>query len=128
MCTNPNGVTEGTGGADVAALLAAAPGLAVIAALMEVDPLTPSECDRLVMLEAWEKQHAWLAATALPTMAAVAGPRPVDGDDFVREDVRAALHLSQQVAQDRIDVARALHTTLPATLRAINEGRISYRR
>src|SRR5665213_1913394 len=88
------------------ALLVATPGLAVLTALESVDPFMLPEPDRLVLLEIWEKQLAWLAARGLPALVAVVGPAPVDSDDFAREDVRAALRLSRGVAQDRIDVAR----------------------
>jgi hypothetical protein len=53
------------------------------------------------------------------------GAAPVD-DDWVREDVRAALHLSRGAAQERIDVARALGTTLGSTREALEGGRVSY--
>jgi len=119
--------SETTEVVDVEALLQAAPGLEVLAVLDGLDPFELGEADQIVLLEVFEKQQRWLAARASTAMAAAVGLAPVDGDDFVREDVRAALHLSGQTAQDRIDVARALHTTMPATLGALQEGRINYR-
>ena len=54
-----------------------------------------SEPDRLVLLEVHAKQQAWLAALEIPAMVAFAGAQPIDCDDFVGEDIRAALRLSQ---------------------------------
>lgn len=58
---------------------------------------------------------------------AVLGPSLVFGDDdWLREEVAAALHLSGVAAQRRVDVARDLCTRLPATLAALSAGEISY--
>ena len=59
-------------------------------------------------------------------LVGVVDDHPVDDDDFIREDVRAALHLSGYHAWERIDVARALHTTLPDTRTALEAGRITF--
>jgi Domain of unknown function (DUF222) len=112
---------------DVAALLAAAPGPAVMAALREVDAAGLSADERLSVVEAWEKQSSWVAAQGASALVSFVGRRPVDGDDFVREDVRAALHLSRFAAEERIDVARALHTHLSATRAALEAGELGYR-
>jgi hypothetical protein len=111
---------------DLAALFAAAPGLAVMAALTQIDPVTLDESDRLVLVEVWDRQQAWVAAQTLTPLVAFAGPAPVDSDDFVREDLRAALHLSRPAAQTRIDVARLLSSTLTATAAALAAGQIGY--
>ena len=52
MCTNSVADTE----VDVAALLEAPAGSAVIAVLERLDPMALSEPDRLVLLEVWDKQ------------------------------------------------------------------------
>jgi hypothetical protein len=122
MCSSSSVAVE----ADVRALLAAEPGLGVMAALRSVDRGSLSVWDRLVLCEAWEKQAAWVAAQSAAILVEVVDDHPIDDDDFIREDVRAALHLSNYHACERIDVARALHTTLPATLVALGEGRISF--
>lgn len=122
MCSTPQAGAQ----VDVRALLAAAPGLAVMAELERIDAFALGTDERLVLVEAWEKQQAWVAAQTLTPMVAVVGAAPVDADDFVREDVRAALHLSRGAAQERIEVARLLHTTLAATRTALAKGQISY--
>ena len=123
MCTNP---LPAAGVPDVHALLEAAPGLEVMAALVLIDPFMLAEADRLVLVEVWDKQQAWVAAQAVTPLVAVAGDSAVDSDDFIRDDVRAALHLSRQAAHDRIDVARALSSTLVETRDALEAGGISY--
>jgi hypothetical protein len=122
MCSSSSVAVEG----DLHALLEAAPGLEVMAALRSIDRESLSVWDRLVLLEAWEKQAAWVAAQSASVLVEVVDDHPIDDDDFIREDVRAALHLSSYHASERIDVARALHTTLTATLAALETGRISY--
>jgi hypothetical protein len=107
-------------------LLAAPPGPTVIAALDDLDLAVLDHADRLVVLEIWERQQAWLTARTLPAVVAVAGTRPADEDDFVREELRAVLHLSRTGAQDRLEVARALSTTLAATRRALEAGDLGY--
>ena len=125
MCSNDSTFTAGAAGRDVAALLAAPAGLEVIRVLTVLDPMGLSEADRLVLLEVHEKQQAWLAALAVPAVVAFAGTTPVDSDDFVREDLRAALRLSRPAAQDRIDTARLLATILTDTHLALAGGAVS---
>ena len=91
MCTNDSTSTADAAERDVHVLLAAPAGPDVIRALTLLDPMELGEADRLVLLEVHEKQQAWLVALAVPAMVAFAGERPIDSDDFVREDVRAAL-------------------------------------
>ena len=109
----------------MAALLAAAPGPDVMAALTALDLAALSEPDRLVVLEVWERQQHWVWAQTLTATASFAGQQPVDSDDFVREDVRAALRLSRPAAQDRIDTARLLATILTDTHLALAGGAAS---
>ncbi len=109
----------------MAALLAAAPGPDVMAALTALDLAALSEPDRLVVLEVWERQQHWVWAQTLTATASFAGQQPVDSDDFVREDVRAALRLSRPAAQDRIDTARLLATILTDTHLALAGGAVS---
>ena len=121
MCTN----TSPAAPVDVAALLAATPGLAVMAALTALDLAALSESDRLIVLEVWERQQHWVWAQTLTATLAFAGQQPVDSDDFVREDVRAALRLSRPAAQDRIDTARLLASPLTDTSQALAGGAVS---
>ena len=125
MCTNEPTSTAGAAQLDVAALLLAAPGLEVMAALTALDLAALSEPDRLVVLEVWERQQHWVWAQTMTATLAFAGKQPVDSDDVVREDVRAALRLSRPGAQDRIDTARLLATTLTDTHVALAGGLVS---
>ena len=87
MCTNQSVAAP----VDVAALLAAAPGVEVMTALTGLDLAALSESERLVVLEVWERQQHWVWAQTMTATASFVGQQPVDSDDFVREDVRAAL-------------------------------------
>jgi Domain of unknown function (DUF222) len=98
-----------------------------MAALAAVEASALSADERLTVVEAWEKQQGWVAAQAASELVAVVGERPVDADDFVREDVRAALNLSRHAAVQRVDVARALATRLGATRAALAAGDLTYR-
>ena len=121
MCANSVADTA----VDVAALLQAPAGSAVIAVLERLDPMALSEPDRLVLLEVWDKQTCWINAQTLTATVAFAGTKPVDSDDFVREDVRAALRLSRHSAHERIDAARLLSSTLTQSHHALAEGQLS---
>ncbi len=116
----------------VVELLAAYPGIETLTGLVEIDPDTLSRGGRIDYLVALERQSAWLQALLQRAIIAVAGEAPSvaenmwDGiDDAEREDVAAALRLSGNTAQMRIDVARTLVNHLPNTCSALAMGEIS---
>jgi hypothetical protein len=87
---------------------------------------------RIDFLSALERQTAWLQAMMQRAIVAVAGEESSsndkiwDGvDDAEREDIAAALRLSPNTAQLRIDVARTLVNHLPNTCSALAMGEIS---
>ena len=108
-------------------LLAVEPGPAAIAMLLSVDPAHRGTEDKLLVLRAWERQAAWLAAQQHAAMADVAGPEALIHDDPVRDEVAAALGLSRQAADNRIHTARTLADTLPGTRELLEAGEISTR-
>ena len=117
---------------DVAALLAAAPGIATLAGLIAIDPRTLIPAARVDYLAALERQTGWLQAAMQRAIVAVAGIEatiadgPFGGvDESEREDVSSALRLSAGTAQMRIDVARTLVNHLPQTCSALATGEIS---
>jgi hypothetical protein len=117
---------------DVAALLAAAPGIATLTGLIAIDPHTLFPAARVDYLAALERQTSWLQAAMQRAIVAVAGIEatvadgPFSGvDESEREDVSSALRLSAGTAQMRIDVARTLVNHLPQTCSALATGEIS---
>ncbi len=108
-------------------LLTVEPGPAAIAMLCSVDPARRSTRDKLLILRAWERQAAWLAARQHAAMADTAGPEALIHDDPVRDEIAAALGLSRQAADNRIHVARTLADTLPATRELLEAGEITPR-
>ncbi|HEX7106549.1 MAG TPA: hypothetical protein VF218_11330, partial [Acidothermaceae bacterium] len=62
-------------------LLDLEPGPAAIGLLASIDPAGRSVADRLVLLRAWERQHAWLTAQQHAAMCEVAGPQALIHDD-----------------------------------------------
>ncbi len=113
-------------------LLAAFPGILTLNGLVGINPATLSRGGRIDYLAALERQSAWLQALLQRAIIAVAGEAPSvaenmwDGiDDAEREDVAAALRLSGNTAQMRIDVARTLVNHLPNTCSALAMGEIS---
>lgn len=117
---------------DVAALLAAAPGIATLTGLIAIDPRTLIPAARVDYLAALERQTSWLQAAMQRAIVAVAGIEatiadgPFGGvDESEREDVSSALRLSAGTAQMRIDVARTLVNHLPQTCSALATGEIS---
>ena len=117
---------------EVIELLAAFPGIETLTGLVAIDPANLSRSGRIDYLAALERQSAWLQAVLQRAIVAVAGETPsiaenmwdgVDGAE--REDIAAALRLSGNTAQMRIDVARTLVNHLPNTCSALAMGEIS---
>ena len=118
--------------ARVILLLDAYPGIQTLAGLVAIDPNELNQSGRIDYLTALERQSAWLQAVMQRAIVAVAGNDPStpektwDGiDDAEREEVAAALRLSGNTAQMRIDVARTLINHLPNTCSALAMGEIS---
>lgn len=116
----------------VVRLLRGAAGINALAQLVAISPLSLDRAGRVDYLSALEKQTAWLQALMQAAIIAVAGdePSPTESmwsgvDDAEREEVAAALRLSGNTAQLRIDVARTLTNHLPATCAALATGEIS---
>lgn len=118
--------------ARVVALLSANPGIQTLTGLVAIDPNELNQSGRIDFLSALERQSAWLQAVMQRAIVAVAGSDPStpektwDGiDEAEREEVAAALRLSGNTAQMRIDVARTLINHLPNTCSALAMGEIS---
>lgn len=102
------------------------PGASVIELLAGLDPGDLDETGRLLLLRALERQSRWLAALQQRAMAAVAGPDPgPDGEDWLCNEVAAALALAPATAQARVGVARALAGPLVATAAALARGELT---
>jgi hypothetical protein len=117
---------------EVIELLAAYPGIHTLTSLVAIDPANLNHSGRIDYLSALERQSAWLQAVLQRAIVAVAGETASiaenmwDGiDGAEREDVAAALRLSGNTAQMRIDVARTLVNHLPNTCSALAMGEIS---
>lgn len=114
---------------EILRLLAMTPGVEVLAALVDIDPFTLSRVERIDYLSAVERQASWLQSLRHRAVVAVAGEEATSGeggiDDAAREEVAAAMRLSQNGAQRRIDTARSLLTQLPLTRSALETGEIS---
>jgi hypothetical protein len=115
-----------------AELLNSVPGIETLTALVAIDPEDLSRGARVDYLSAVERQTGWLQALIQRAIVAVAGAEPseADGiyegvDDAEREDISAALRMSGNSAQYKIDIARSLINTLPNTCSALATGEIS---
>ena len=113
-------------------LLNSVPGIETLTALVAIDPEDLSRSARVDYLSAVERQTGWLQALIQRAIVAVAGAEPseADGiyegvDDAEREDISAALRMSGNSAQYKIDIARSLINTLPNTCSALATGEIS---
>jgi hypothetical protein len=103
------------------------PGVEALAILQAIDPAGFPEAERLLILQAWERQHAWLCACQQAVLAAVAGPEPTNADDWVVEEIAAALKLSSVAARQRVHTARTVTRELPGTQEMLAAGEISFR-
>jgi hypothetical protein len=113
-------------------LLNSVPGIETLTALVAIEPEDLSRGARVDYLSAVERQTGWLQALIQRAIVAVAGAEPseADGiyegvDDAEREDISAALRMSGNSAQYKIDIARSLINTLPNTCSALATGEIS---
>ncbi len=138
---NDDGSDEATGSVDrfqntldsrATELLNSIPGIETLTALVAIDPEDLSRGARVDYLSAVERQTGWLQALIQRAIVAVAGAEPseADGiyegvDDAEREDISAALRMSGNSAQYKIDIARSLINTLPNTCSALATGEIS---
>ena len=107
-------------------------GIDALVELVAVNPFNLDRGGRIDYLGALEKQCAWLQSLMQQAIVAVAGSGIESGetytsetDEIEREDVAAALRLSGNTAQNRIDVARLLTQHLPLTCEALANGDIS---
>ena len=110
-----------------------------MARLEDLDVTSFDDHERVLYVQAWEKQRGYIEAHFQPALVAVAGPAPQpiddpiatlyainDSDDVSREEVCAALGLSPAAAQSRIEIARALQTRLRGAAGALGEGTIGF--
>lgn len=107
--------------------LASAPGPDVLGELAGLDPEQLDHRDAVLLLQAWERQLRWAAAHGQRILARVAGPprSRSDEEDWVGEEVAAALDLAPSTGRDRVAVARRLAGPLVATATALATGEIS---
>jgi hypothetical protein len=100
------------------------PGPSTMALLASIDPAVLDPYDRLCLLQAWERQNAWLMAQQQVAMIGLIGPGPKLDSDWVREEVACGLRISGDAAGHRMHVARVLHRQLPATTAALAAGQL----
>jgi hypothetical protein len=103
------------------------PGPETMQLLCSLDPASLSALERVELVKAWERQHAWLSARQQEVLVAAVGLEPADEDDWAVEEVAAALKVSGRVARNRVQAARALVGTLPETQAALDAGELSLR-
>lgn len=103
------------------------PGPESLALLCSLDAQTLTAGERVLVLQAWERQHAWLSARVQAATVAVAGPEPTAPDDWAQDEVAAALRLSTGSARNKIALARALTDDLPGVSELLEAGEITFR-
>jgi hypothetical protein len=102
--------------------------LEVLQRLAGTDPWELSPVDRLDALADWERVSAWVESRKAACLAAAAAPDPtdpLDSEDWTREQVAVALHVSPAAAHRRIEHARALDGRLIAARDAMETGGLS---
>src|SRR6478736_2711061 len=85
-----------------------------------------SEAELVGVVCAWDRVEAHAGARKLAAIAELArrNPAPEDGE-FAADELANALAESRSRAGDLIDLAQALHTRLPGTAAALDDGTIS---
>ena len=102
------------------------PGPQSLALMSVVEPDRLSPAEKIDLLVAYERHAAWLAACQARVLASVAREAPRGEDDWVRDQVAAALKLSGVAAARRIELAEALSARLPGTWTLLAEGKIGF--
>ncbi|HEU5008417.1 MAG TPA: DUF222 domain-containing protein [Jatrophihabitantaceae bacterium] len=109
------------------------PGSATAGVLAQLDPARLSQAGRVDALVGLERLQAWAAALQTRMIAALidephaGAPAPKLDRQWAKEDVKTALAESVTGAQARIHTASDLVHRLPATLTALEEGRLTVR-
>lgn len=122
---------------DVSGIDAMAPGPALAALLAGVDPGDVSDGDLVDVIAACKRLSSWADAMQVSAMAELSR-RPVfhvhhgrDEHDELRSagcEVAAALQLAPSTGESRVWTAQRLVEEFPATLSAMLDGRVDYRR
>src|SRR6185312_8811876 len=85
-----------------------------------------SEAELVGVVCAWDRAEAHAGARKLAAIAELARRNPAPEDsEFTADQVAYALGESRSRAGDLIDLARTLHTRLPGTAAALDDGMIS---
>jgi Domain of unknown function (DUF222) len=109
----------------------ATPG-AVLAALAEDAHIVLDQIDDdclIGLIRTWRRLASWVQAREIAAVTELARRCPADGlpgsgHEYVADELAAALTLTVRTAQGERDLAWALSTVLPATLNALEQGRI----
>ena len=126
---DPAAVEDGfnVAGAFTTMVLEMEPGPTTMAMLASIDDSALDATERTMVLQAWERQLAWLMAQTQKAVVAVAGLAAESSDDWVREEVACAVGLSSNAAGQRVHVARTLLSLFPATVAALECGELPWR-
>ncbi|HET9187066.1 MAG TPA: DUF222 domain-containing protein [Acidothermaceae bacterium] len=103
------------------------PGPEAMQLLCSIDPGSLDEFERVLLVRAWERQHAWLSARQQEALVAAVGVRPLTDDDWAVEEIAAAVRISSRAARNRVEAARVIVGSLPATREALEFGELSWR-
>lgn len=101
-----------------------------VSALLMLDSARLSDAGRIDLLVGFERHIAMLQAAQQQVLASLDG-RALDWSgkkvvDYTREQVGAALRLSPGTAERRLSIARTLVDRVPATLKLLQRGQITY--
>jgi hypothetical protein len=102
------------------------PGSDLTALLDTVDPHQVHPSERVALLRAAARQESWLFARRSAVLATMGEldreGRPLDDEDWAREDVATTLRVHPLSANSQLHAARHLVTHLPATFSAVASG------
>ena len=123
----------------IAAALIAPPGAEVMGALSTIEPASLSDSAQVDLLVAWERQTAWLVARTQPALVAVGATVEALADAALTQqdsidmpiraafaEIAAAVRISEDSAQDRLRIARALAGELAAVFDVLAAGEITF--
>jgi hypothetical protein len=126
---DPDLVEDGfnVAGAFTTMVLEMEPGPTTMSMLGSIDDSALDTAERTMVLQAWERQLAWLMVHMQKAVVSVAGLEAATSDDWVREEVACAVGLSSNAAGQRVHVARTLLSLFPATVAALECGQLQWR-
>ncbi len=103
------------------------PGPEAMQLLCSIDAGSLDAYERVLLVRAWSRQHAWLSARQQEALVAAAGAEAQTEDDWAVDEIAAVMKVSGRAARNQVHTARTLVGSLPGTKVALDFGEVTFR-